>query len=134
MIAPEPDMLPAGDERIEIVRQIEHIDFLLGLLAVGPLALELELLAGLEDFGRGTAGNDGLELASVAQAAAERRIVDQFADRDLADFDFVIAGLLHMAAEADDARAGVVGRAELRVFARRPSRRCASPRRASRRC
>ena len=43
-------------------------------------------------------------------------IVDEFADRDLADFDLVIAGLPDVAADADDARAGVVGRAELRVF------------------
>ena len=34
---------------------------------------------------------------------------DQLADGDFADFHFVVAGFSHMAAEADDARAGVVG-------------------------
>ena len=38
--------------------------------------------------------------------------------RSLADFDFEITRLFHMAAEAHDARAGVVRRAELRVFRR----------------
>ncbi len=52
MIAPEPDMVPAMSERIEIVWQIQHVDLLLDVLAVRVLALELELLAGLENFGR----------------------------------------------------------------------------------
>ena len=66
-------MLPAGDQRVEIVGQIEHIDLLLGLLAVEAPALEFELLAGLEDLGRRTAGNDRLQLSPVAQTAAESR-------------------------------------------------------------
>ena len=115
MIALEPHIVPACDERIEIVGQIEHVHFLLDVLAV-HLALEFEFLAGLENLRGRTAGNDGLELAPVAQAAAERGIVDEFADRGLADFDLVIAGALHLAAEADDARAGVVRRAELGEF------------------
>ena len=45
-------------------------------------------------------------------------MIDQLAERDLADFDFVIAGLLDVAAQAHDARAGVVRRAELGVFRR----------------
>ena len=116
MIAPEPDMLPGRDERVEIVGQVEHVDLLLGFLAVQAPALELELLARLEDFGRGAAGDDRLELAPVAQAAAEGRVVDQLAEGDLADLDLVVARPLHLAAEADDAGAGVVGRAELGVF------------------
>ena len=35
MIAPEPDMLPAAMQRIKIIRQIQHVDFLLDVLAVG---------------------------------------------------------------------------------------------------
>ena len=39
MIALEPDMLPGGDERIEIVRQIEHVHLLLDRLCrPGPCA------------------------------------------------------------------------------------------------
>ena len=41
---------------------------------------------------------------------------DEFPERDFADFNFVIAGFANVAAEADDARAGVVRRAELGVF------------------
>ena len=86
----------------------------LSVLDGAVLALQFELLAGLENFRGRTAGDDGLELPPVQQAAAD--VVDQLAHRDLADFDFVIAGLLHVAADAEDARAGVVRRAELRVF------------------
>ena len=49
-------------------------------LPSGALRLSLKLLAGLEHLGRGTAGNDGLELAPFAQAAAERGIEDQLAE------------------------------------------------------
>ena len=42
--------------------------------------------------------------------------MNQLAHRDRADFDFEIAGPLHVAADAEDARAGVVRPAELGVF------------------
>src|SRR2546429_5551641 len=51
-------------------------------------------------FRRGAAGDDGFELAPVAQSTAERGVVDEFAERGLADFDFVIAGFLDVAADA----------------------------------
>jgi hypothetical protein len=61
-------------------------------------------------------GMIALSLRPSRRAAAEIRIVDQLAKRHLADFDLVVAGAFHLAAQTHDARAGVVRRAELRVF------------------
>src|SRR5262249_2015426 len=105
-----------GDERIEIVRQIEHVHILLDFTAVRPPALEFEFFAGLENFGRRSPGNHGFEFAAVAQAASESWVIDQFADRDLSDLNFVIAWPLDVPAEADDARARVVRRPEAGEF------------------
>src|SRR5262249_45831345 len=55
----------------------------------------------------------GLELPSGQRAAAD--FVEQLAERDLADLVFEVTRLLHVAADAEDARAGVVRRADLRV-------------------
>src|ERR1019366_7250512 len=69
-----------------------------------------------ENLSRGTPGDDGLQLSSLAQASAEHRVVDEFADGDLADLDLVIAGFSYEAADADDVGAGVVRCAELGVL------------------
>src|SRR5437667_1156565 len=103
-------------QRIKVVGQIQQVHLDGCGLAVGSFAFEFEFLARLENFGRGPAGNDGFELAASFQAAAECRIMDQFAERDFADFDLVVARFADVAADADDACAGVVRRAELRVF------------------
>ena len=81
-----------GNQRIEIVRQIEHVDLLLDVFAVRPFALELKFLAGFENFRRRAAGNDRFQFAAVAQA--RRRNAGSLincADRRFADFDLVIA-------------------------------------------
>ena len=76
--------------------------------------LELELFIGTQHFGGTAARDDGFQFAAGFETAAED--VDDFAHGDLTDFDFVVAGLLHIAADAEDAGAGVVRRAELGVF------------------
>src|SRR5438093_24661 len=98
------------DQRIEIVRQIEHIHLLLGFAAIRTASLEFKFFACLENFGRRTAGYERLEFPSIAQPATERGIVDQLPDRDLADLDFIVTGLFDMAADADDAGTGIIWR------------------------
>ena len=60
------------------------------------------------NLGGGAAGDDGLEFPSGAQAAAEILVENQLAEGRFPDFNFVIAGLPDMAADADDAGTGVV--------------------------
>ncbi len=67
----------------------------------------------MHDLGRGTAGDERLELAAALDAAAD--VVEELADGECADLEFVIAGFLDVAADAEEARAGVVGLAELGV-------------------
>ena len=59
MIALEPLIVPACGERIEIVRQIEHVGLDQNFFALGVLFLELEFFARLQNFRGRTAGNDG---------------------------------------------------------------------------
>ena len=80
-----------GDERVEVIRQIEHLHLLLGLLAVQAPALELELLPGLEDLRRRAAGNDCLQLPPLPQAAAKSGIIDELPNGDFAHLNLVIA-------------------------------------------
>src|ERR1019366_9165680 len=75
-----------------------------------------KFFTGLQNFRGRTAGNNRFQLAPVTQTAAKFRVVDEFANRRLTDFDFVVAWAFYMAAQADDARAGVVRRAELGKF------------------
>src|ERR1035437_5949375 len=105
-----------GGKRIKIVRQIEHVGLDQNLFTLGVLFLELKFFTGLQNFRGRTAGNNRFQLAPIAQSAAKFRVVDEFANRRLTDFDFVVAGAFYMAAQADDARAGVVRRAELGKF------------------
>src|SRR5262249_5003538 len=77
------------------------------------LALALVAFAEAHDLGGRTAGDHGLERAARERTAAD--FVEQLAHRDLAGLEFVIARLLHVARDAEDARAGVVRRADLRV-------------------
>src|ERR1035441_2638627 len=101
-------------ERIEIVRQIEHVGLNQNFLALGVLFLELEFLASFQDFRGRTARNDGFQLATVAETAAKIFVKKQFAQSRLAYFNLVIAGVLALAAQADDACAGIVRRAKFR--------------------
>ena len=110
MTPPEPAIEPQAASVSKSIGMSQKSSSLLAAVRV----LELEGFVAAQDFRRRSAGNDGLEFAAVLGPAAQ--VVDQLAHRDLADFDFVIAGPLHVAADADDARAGVVRRAELRVF------------------
>src|SRR5258706_4238284 len=96
------------DEGIKIVRQIEQTQLLLGLFAIRSSRLEFEFLAGFENLCRGTAGNHGFQFPSVAQASPKGGVEDEFANGDFANFDFIITGFFDVAAEADDAGAGVV--------------------------
>src|SRR5207249_2488582 len=50
--------------------------------------------------------------AAFEETATESRIEDQFANGDFADLNFVITGLSHVTAQADNARASIVRRAE----------------------
>src|SRR5262249_36550969 len=97
----------SSNERIEIVRQIEHTQFLLHILPVRAAPFQLKLLVRSKHFRRRTAGNNGLELASVEQSAAEFRIVDELSQGRLADLDLVVTRPLHMAADAHNTRAGI---------------------------
>ena len=103
---------PGLSQGVKIVRQIEHVGFHQHVLALGIFLLKLKFLTGLQHFGGGSAGNDGLQFPAVPQTATEFGIIDQFTNGGLAHFNFVITRTLHLAAETDDARAGVVRRAE----------------------
>ena len=65
----------------------------------------------MQHLGGGAAGNDRLELAPALDAAAD--VVDQLAHRERADLEFVVARLFNVAADAEQARAGVVRLADL---------------------
>src|SRR5205814_1690652 len=60
-----------------------------------------------------SAGNDRLDGSPVTRTAGH--VVNQLAHRDGADFDFEIAGPLHVAAYTNDTRAGIIRPAEARV-------------------
>ena len=105
-------------QRIKIVGQVEQRHIHLGHLAVGPLAVQLKDLAGLQNLRGGTARNDGLQGTTRLESAAEVGVKDQFAQSDPSDLNLVVTRLLHIAAQTDDAGAGVVGRAQLGVLGR----------------
>ena len=86
--AARPGHRAGGHERVEIHR---HVD-----------------LVGGQNLGRETAGNDGLELFSVAHAAG---FGDQLAQRD-ADRLFINARPGHVAAHAEQPRAALLRRAD----------------------
>src|SRR5262245_19601680 len=86
-----------GDERIEIVRQLEHIDLLLGILSLES-AFDFEVLAGLENLSRRAARNDRLEFASILQTAPEFRIINKLTDGYFTDLDFIITRFFYMTA------------------------------------
>src|SRR5690606_4549835 len=75
--------------------------------------LALEAFAEAEDFRGRAAGDDGLEGATGQRSAADD--VEQLAHGDGAGGALVVAGALHVAGDAEDAGAGVVGRADLGV-------------------
>ena len=103
-----------GGEGIEIHWDVLEADLAFGHRAVGLFLLDLVTLGGAQHLGGRAAGDDGLDLAARLEAAAD--IVDQFAHGERADLDFEIAGLLHIAADAEDAGAGVIRAADLGVL------------------
>ena len=114
MMALEPLMLPACNQRIEIIGQIEHVDSTVPCRR--PFCLSLNFSPALKTLAEDPPGMTALSFRPSRRPPPKTGSIDEFADGGLADFDFVIAGLLDVAAEADDAGAGVVGRAELGEF------------------
>ena len=100
-----------GGERVEVVADVD--------------------LVAREDHRGRPAGDDRLQLPAVGDAAAE--LLDDRAQRHPV-LDLVVAAVDHVAGDRDDARAGRVLDAELRVLRRRPARRSAAPSSSSRRC
>ena len=76
---------------------------------------QFEALIGAQHFRGASARNDRFDHASVTRAAGH--VVNQLAHCDRADFDFEIAGPLHVAAHANYARAGIIRPAKPRVRA-----------------
>ena len=101
-------------ERGGVHHQIQKRNFLIHHLAVGAFDLHFENLAGAKDLGGAAAGDDGFELASGFQAAAD--IVDEFAEGHATAGDFVETGALDIAADAHGAGAAVAGGSHFGVF------------------
>ena len=97
-------------ERVEVHLDVPEIE----ILGRAVRALEFENLVTFQDLRRRTTGNDSLEFAPVLWSAAH--VVEQLAHRDLADLDFEITGILHIARDTENPRAGVSSNSEFRVF------------------
>jgi hypothetical protein len=110
-------------EGVEIERDVLQADLFFLHRAVGFLRLDLVAVARLQHLGRGAAGDERLEFAPALDAAAD--VVEELAQGERADLEFVVARFLDVAADAEKPRAGVVGLAESWRRPRRPSRRCA---------
>ena len=76
--------------------------------------LEFVLLVGAQHFGGASAWDDAFKFAAGKQSTAE--IVDDLTHGDFADLDFVVAGLLHVATDAEDPGSGVVRRAQFGIL------------------
>ncbi len=94
--------------------------------------LQLELLARLENLRRGTARDHRLQFAPVPQSTG--KFIDKLSNRRLAHFNLKIPRLLHVPADAHDARARCCSACPASQIPPRPSPRYASPRTTSRRC
>src|SRR5258708_11233068 len=77
------------------------------------LGFGFERLGEFQIVGRSSAGNTRFKFPPRKGTAAN--IIEQLAHRDFADLVFVVARLLHMTGNTENARAGVVGRPDLRV-------------------
>ena len=119
MTPPEPAIEPPAARESKSIG-ISSIDISRSIVEPSAAFLQLEAFVRAQDFRGAAAGNDGLELA--AGLAGHRHVVDQLTHRDRADFDLEIAGPLHVAADADDAGAGVVRACRAARIPRRPSR------------
>ena len=105
-----------GSQGVRIEHQIHQIHFDHFLGAIRAFALHFEFFAGAENLGRAAAGNDSFQGAPGLESAAD--VVDELAHGDLSASEFVVAGILHVAAHAKRARAAVTGGAELGEFRR----------------
>src|SRR6266568_5071592 len=99
--APEPDMLPAAMSVSKSYGRSSMSNSCSLSLPSGPRFLILNLSC-LEHLGRRPTRDNGLELPPLAQPSAKSRVIDELPNRRLAHFNFVIAGLFHMPADADD--------------------------------
>ena len=114
MTPPEPAIDPAAASESKSIG-ISSIDISRSIVEPsGCFSFSLNRLVGAQDFRGAAAGNDRLQ--SCVPPSFRRHVVDQLAHRDRADFNFEITGPLHVAADANDARAGVVRAAEPGIF------------------
>ena len=100
----------ARGERVEVELDVPEIQ--LTLTAVG--ILELEGFVAAQNLRRRSSGDHRLERASVLGSATH--IIEQLTHGELADLDFEIAGIFHIARHTKNASAGVAGHAELGVL------------------
>lgn len=103
-----------GCEGIKVHGDIFEGDFFVSECAVGLFFFDFVFFAGAEDFGRGAAGDDGFEAVAVADAATD--VVNELAEGEGADLEFVVSGFVDVAGDTQDAGACVVGLAEFGVF------------------
>ena len=111
---PGPAHRPGGGQTVEVVRDVENAHLLLGKRAVGLAELEAELLSHAQDLRGGPTGDDRLEFAPLAEAAAE--VLEDLAEGQRAVLDLEAAGLPHVARNANEAGAGIVRAPNLRVL------------------
>ncbi len=103
-----------GRERVEIHWQVVDRHLNIDCRSVRLFLFDVESLVRAQNLGRAAAGNDRFQCSARFHSAGH--VVDQLAHRYRADFNLEITWTLHVTAHANDARAGVVRPAELRVF------------------